>query len=336
MTSTWIIQATVALKNNQVLDGCILKDITLQTYGDVSYLNQLPKVNELFRQLGLTNGVVTELSSNVLDYTYRFNYIGANGHIDIVGDSNNLESPITDCVDSCDLIDDVDLVSTINNFYPQFILTVVGGTGSGIYSAGATINIISPPLENQLFSKWIVDSGDPVIGDINSDNTTIVMPASDVIIHRETPVEQTLELANLRSLALDCPFMFRPGYPGLDPTKTHYLYIPGQGWTAAYSTLTGTMSNTGVVTGGTFSYIAPTTVVETYTIKWSGTVCFCIGFDRALTAAERTALGQAAFWALLFAGTAIVVGDCTGESGEAITVDGTKITVDGGVVTASI
>ena len=151
------------------------------------------------------------------------------------------------------------------------------------------------------------------------------------------PVERVLRLAKKPYLARHVTHMLWPGCPGRSPYNRHYLYIPGVGWTAIYSTITGTMEATGVVTGGTFSYLAPVGTVETYQITWanggSPVVSFCIGFNRALTAAERTALGQAAFWAQLFAGTAIVVGDCTGETGEALTVDGTVITVDGGVVT---
>jgi len=249
MTSTWIIQATVALRNNQVKDGCILKDGTLQTYGDISYLNQLPKVNELFRQLGLTIRVVTEAPSDVLDYTYRFSYIGVNGHIDIVGGSNNLSSPITDCTNSCDLIDDADLISTIDELYPL------------------------------------------------------------------TPIEKVLLLAGMQHLVPSCEFMFYPNDPSRDESNRQDLYIPSVGWTDVYSTLTGTMANTGAVTGGIFDFTDPSSVVETYQITWiNGGVLvtsFAIGFNRVLTDAERAALGQVSFWSQLFAGTAIVIGNCT-------------------------
>ena len=155
-----------------------------------------------------------------------------------------------------------------------------------------------------------------------------------------TPIQTVLGLAGLASIASDSTFMFYPADPSRVDGDRHYLYTNGTGWTAVYSTITGTMAATGVVSGGTFSYLAPVGTVETYQITWanggSPVVSFCIGFNRSLSAAERTALGQAAFWTQLFAGTAIVVGDCTGETGEAITVDGVAITVDGGVVTVEV
>lgn len=150
----------------------------------------------------------------------------------------------------------------------------------------------------------------------------------------DTPVQKVLKLAGLKSLARNVTYMFCP--PRAPKGKEHYLNIGGQ-WVTTGVTMTGVMDATGVVTGGTFSYLAPVGTVETYQITWanggSPVVSFCIGFNRALTASERTALGQASFWALLFAGTAILTADCTGETGEALTVDGTVITVDGGVVT---
>jgi len=156
----------------------------------------------------------------------------------------------------------------------------------------------------------------------------------------QTPVQRVLALAGLAGISSDSTYMFYPADPSRAADDRHYLYVPGTGWTVVYSTLTGTMSATGVVSGGTFSYLAPVGTVETYQITWanggSPVVSFCIGFNRVLSAAERTALGQAAFWTQLFAGTAIVVGDCTGETGEAITVDGVAVTVDGGVVTVEV
>jgi hypothetical protein len=154
-----------------------------------------------------------------------------------------------------------------------------------------------------------------------------------------TPVGKVLKLAGLSGLARNVTHMFYPNDPSRASGNRHYLNINGQ-WVTTGVTMTGVMDATGVVTGGTFSYLAPVGTVETYQITWanggSPVVSFCIGFNRSLTAAERTALGQAAFWAQLFAGTAILTADCTGETGEALTVDGTVITVDGGVVTVEV
>ncbi len=129
------------------------------------------------------------------------------------------------------------------------------------------------------------------------------------------PIEQTLALFGLQNVESSVSFMFNPSF-GTDPSKRPYLYIPGIGWTDAYSELTtGTMANTGVVSSGTFHYDEPAGVVERFTITWandgSPAVAFSIGFNRSLTADERTALGQASFWAQLFAGTDIDPADCS-------------------------
>jgi hypothetical protein len=145
------------------------------------------------------------------------------------------------------------------------------------------------------------------------------------------PVDQMLSFCGLQYLHPNITHMLWPNF-GTDPSKRHYLYIPGTGWTATGTTMTGTMDATGVVTGGTFSYLAPVTCVEAFTIAWdvvgSPTNCFSIGFNRVLTSAERVALASAAFWSGLFAGTAITgayVTDITGRTYFVDPVDGADV-----------
>lgn len=161
--------------------------------------------------------------------------------------------------------------------------------------------------------------------------------AAGVAHHRQSydPVAATLQQAGMGHLM---PHVTHMLYPKNAPSDNrHYLYRPDLGgWSATGTTITGTMEATGVVSGGTFRYIAPVTTVSTYTIKWLGTVSFCIGFNRSLTAGDQAALASTAWWEQLFAGTAIAVGDCAGEYGESITVDGVQITVDGGPVTVGV
>jgi hypothetical protein len=127
-----------------------------------------------------------------------------------------------------------------------------------------------------------------------------------------TPIQKVLAKCGLAGIGSEATYMLYPNDPSRVSGNRHYLNVGGV-WTAAYSTLTGTMANTGVVTGGTFTYTPPA-CVESFKIEWAGAVAFDIGFSRNLTASERTALSQPAFWTALFAGTAIVVGSCTGGS----------------------
>ena len=59
-----------------------------------------------------------------------------------------------------------------------FHVTVTGGTGSGDYTAGATVSITAVPPDGQVFDCW---EGGPVDGSTNS-TETFTMPASNVTV----------------------------------------------------------------------------------------------------------------------------------------------------------
>ncbi|MCF8379596.1 MAG: T9SS type A sorting domain-containing protein [Bacteroidales bacterium] len=65
----------------------------------------------------------------------------------------------------------------------RYSLTVNNGDGDGMYYAGSEISIHanSAPV-NQIFDKWIVSSGSPIIWNESALSTYLTMPANDAII----------------------------------------------------------------------------------------------------------------------------------------------------------
>jgi hypothetical protein len=126
------------------------------------------------------------------------------------------------------------------------------------------------------------------------------------------PVEQTLALCGLQNIAPNCTHMLRPNY-GTNQGKRHCLNISGV-WIDQCPLTAGSMAATGEITGGSQS-ISVAGTVESFSVIWNNSglpvVAFSIGFNRSLTAGERTALSSTAFWALLFAGTVINTANCT-------------------------
>jgi len=109
--------------------------------------------------------------------------------------------------------------------------------------------------------------------------------------------------------------MLYPNDPSRSAGNRHYFFNAGA-WTELGTLSAGVMAATGVISlGGTLSYTAPAACVMECVITWanggSPVSSFIMGFNRDLTAGEQTAMSDPAFWALLFAGTAIDVGDCT-------------------------
>ena len=63
------------------------------------------------------------------------------------------------------------------------LVTVIGGTGSGIYGAGETITITAnAPAEGYYFAGWQVNSGTITLADDEATSTTFIMPATDVTV----------------------------------------------------------------------------------------------------------------------------------------------------------
>lgn len=127
-------------------------------------------------------------------------------------------------------------------------------------------------------------------------------------------VERILDLIGYGYLTPNVTHLFHPNNADLSSGNRHYLNVAGI-WTATGTTMTGTMDAVGTVTGGTFSITVPATCVEQFHVAWWNagvrTVLFSIGFNRALTAAERTALSGVGFFGSLTAGTAVTAAQCS-------------------------
>ena len=64
----------------------------------------------------------------------------------------------------------------------SFNLTVNGGTGSGSYPSGVPVTITANAAQAGLaFDKWVINSGSPIIANINSATTTVANPSNAVI-----------------------------------------------------------------------------------------------------------------------------------------------------------
>ena len=65
--------------------------------------------------------------------------------------------------------------------YPT--LTINNGTPDGEYAEGDKLIIYADPApEGKIFDKWVIESGSPVIANINASNTFLTMPGEDVVI----------------------------------------------------------------------------------------------------------------------------------------------------------
>ena len=70
---------------------------------------------------------------------------------------------------------------TANYKARQYTLTVNSGTGSGSYTAGATVNIVAAtPATGQEFDRWTGDVAN--IGNVNAASTFITMPAANASV----------------------------------------------------------------------------------------------------------------------------------------------------------
>src|SRR3989344_194240 len=62
-----------------------------------------------------------------------------------------------------------------------YTLTVNSGSGSGSYTAGTVVNVTAnAPPTGQMFDRWTGDTSS--VANVNSPNTTVTMPASNVTI----------------------------------------------------------------------------------------------------------------------------------------------------------
>ena len=115
-----------------------------------------------------------------------------------------------------------------------------------------------------------------------------------------TPIEAVLNSVGLRSIASDALYMFYPADPSRVDGDRDHLYTGGS-WQdpttldASMGSMVGTMTADG--TGGSLSYtpeIVTPTIVEGISILYTNTnvvvPILSMGFNRALTAGERTSL----------------------------------------------
>jgi len=72
------------------------------------------------------------------------------------------------------------VTATYKNLPSQtYTLTVNNGNGDGSYISGATVNISANAAPSgHIFDKWVKNSGNPIIANENSVNTTLTMPAN--------------------------------------------------------------------------------------------------------------------------------------------------------------
>jgi hypothetical protein len=76
----------------------------------------------------------------------------------------------------------VTVTATYKNIAP-YALTVNSGSGDGKYASGATVPIIADKARRgQVFYKWVVNSGSPVIANISAASTTLKMQTSAVTV----------------------------------------------------------------------------------------------------------------------------------------------------------
>ena len=64
-----------------------------------------------------------------------------------------------------------------------YTLTVNAGVGSGPYVAGTIASITAQmPPTGQVFDKWVINSGNAAIDNINASSAMVTMPASNVTV----------------------------------------------------------------------------------------------------------------------------------------------------------
>ncbi|MBO5207858.1 MAG: leucine-rich repeat protein [Lachnospiraceae bacterium] len=68
----------------------------------------------------------------------------------------------------------------------QYVVTVIGGSGSGSYAPGATVIITAnTPAAGKVFSKWTTESQGVTLASVSLSPTTFVMPSNNVTITAE-------------------------------------------------------------------------------------------------------------------------------------------------------
>jgi len=83
--------------------------------------------------------------------------------------------PLTSRLDAIQLIDP--------EYVPVYNLLVENGEGSGSYSPGNVVSIsAADPPAGQLFDRWIIESGSPLISDVHSPTTSLTMAGGPAVV----------------------------------------------------------------------------------------------------------------------------------------------------------
>lgn len=110
--------------------------------------------------------------------------------------------------------------------YTPYALTVINGNGSGLYASSRSANICAVVPSGRIFHHWTT-SGGGAFGDVNSINTTFIMPSGAVTV---TAVFQPVITFNTNGGSAQASQTIT--YNGLatpppDPTRTGYAFA---GW----------------------------------------------------------------------------------------------------------
>lgn len=130
-----------------------------------------------------------------------------------------------------------------------------------------------------------------------------------------TPAKRVLDQAGLGYLSPNVTHMLYPNDPSRVAGNRHYLNVNGT-WTATGSTIDGTMLATGAISGGAGTHVItlPAACVSRVQVlwmsSWANVVAFEIGFNRALTSYEQSALVASSFIAQVIAGTGLSLVNC--------------------------
>ena len=80
-------------------------------------------------------------------------------------------------------------VEVTANYAAAYAVTVINGSGSGVYVPGQTVTIVCDEAIRPVFGKWRVNLGNVELADPYSSTTTFVMPAEPVAIEGRAKVD---------------------------------------------------------------------------------------------------------------------------------------------------
>ncbi|MCL2106659.1 MAG: hypothetical protein FWH26_06355 [Oscillospiraceae bacterium] len=136
-----------------------------------------------------TSNILTEYTAYVADHLWPLNPAAVSQFNKLVNIDKNyaladetMETAISESIVYLDNLYEILCGELVLDPSPYtFTLTVVGGTGSGPYLAGSTVNIAAnPATDGKVFDKWEASAG--TIANPTSANTTFTMPTSNATV----------------------------------------------------------------------------------------------------------------------------------------------------------